>query len=220
MLQADKDQSIINGLVDMFINRQKKNGFQKSEDSFQIVFYPAPTGSDSLARKLSLDLGNIQGPKNRPLLDFQKTHANDLKTLYNKSLEEQNFFGSDIWGFFSKDKVADLCKKDVRNVLVIISDGYLYDANNLIQEGKNYSYILPKTLAVKGSGLIPCKISNPNMEIIFIECNANPQTDYRKMESILRNWFIDMGIENVDIQDTDLPTNTLKHLEKQIFANQ
>ena len=217
MTQADKDQIIVNGLAEEFINKQQREGYQKSEDCFQVVFYPAPDGAQSVAESLTLDLKDIKGPKKRPLLDFQKKHADNIKQLYDRALDAQDYFGSDIWGYFAKDKVKDLCKDGYRNVLVILSDGYVFDVNNKVKDGNNYSYILPQTLAIKDSGLIPCKISNADLEIYFIECNANPQTDYPKMKSILENWFKDMGITNVDIQDTDIPAVTLKHLNKSIF---
>ncbi|MDE6301046.1 MAG: hypothetical protein K2M19_04970 [Muribaculaceae bacterium] len=219
MKQADKDQLIVNGLAERFVNKQKKEGFQKSEDKFQVVFYPAPAGAQTLAESLTLDLKSIKGPKKKDLLNFQKNHAENIKKLYDSALDAQDYFGSDIWGYFAKDKVKDLCKTGYRNVLVIFSDGYLYDANNKVQDGNNYSYILPKTLAIQGSGLIPCQISNSDMEVYFIECNANPQTDYPKMKAILEKWFTEMGLTKIDIQDTDLPAVVLQHLDNEIFMN-
>lgn len=217
MNQADKDQMIIKGLVNSFISKQVKEGFQKSEDSFQIVFYPAPDGAHEIADNLSLNLKNIEGPKKGSILDFKNNYAKNLEKLYSRARNEHNYFGSDIWGFFKKDKVADLCKPGYRNVLIILSDGYIFDDNNKIVDGKYFSFILPKTLAIKDSGLIPCKISNSDIEIYFMECNPIPQTDYEKMKSVLEDWFKQMGISKVDIQDTDIPQNTLNHLLKNIF---
>lgn len=217
MDQAEKDQIIINKLAESFIQKQNSEGFQKSEDSFQVVFYPAPTGSQSFADNLSLNLKEIKGPKKKALLNFKNTYKENLSALYNSALEEKDFFGSDIWGYFAEDKVSDLYRKDARNIIVILSDGYIYDEHNKVQDGNNYSYILSRTLAEKDSGLIPCKISNPDLEVYFIECNANPQTDFPKMKSILEKWFKEMGIESVDIQKTDIPTNVSNHLNKNIF---
>lgn len=219
ILQADKDQEIINGIINSFISKQQKEGFQKSEDSFQIVYYPSPEGTHSLVDSLALDLYKINGPKKKPLIQFRDNHNVYLKQLYDSALIARQYFGSDIWGFFAKDKVSDLYKTGYRNVLVILSDGYIFEVNNKIKDGNNYSYILPQTLAVKGSGLIPCTITQTDFEIYFIECKANPQTDYPKMKKILEKWFSDMGIkeENVDIRDTDIPANTLRHLNNKIF---
>lgn len=218
MKQAEKDQMIINGIATSFIDKQKN--FQKSEDCFQIVFYPAPEGTHALADSLSLNLKEAQGiQKKKSLLSFQDNHSENLKHLYNAALNTDKYFGSDIWGYFKKDKVKDLCKDGYRNVLVILSDGYIFDSNNQIKDGNNYSYILPRTLAIKKCGLIPCKISNTDLEIYFMECNANPQTDFTRMKEVLNNWFTEMGIEKIDIQDTDIPANTLNHLKINIFDN-
>lgn len=217
MDQSEKDQIIINNLAESFIQKQSTEGFQKSGDSFQVVFYPAPTGSQTLAENLAINLKNIKGPKKKALLSFKNSYKDNLSALYKNALDEQDFFGSDIWGYFAKDKVSDLYRDDARNVIVILSDGYIYDEHNKLQEGKNYSYILARTLAEKDSGLIPCEISTPDVEIYFVECNANPQTDYPKMKNILEKWFKDMGVKSVDIQATDIPTNVSKHLNKSIF---
>lgn len=56
------------------------------------------------------------------------------------------------------------------------------------------------------------------MEVYFMECNANPLTDYPKMKGILEKWFNEMGINSLDIQATDLPAITLKHLNNRIFT--
>ncbi|MDE6271814.1 MAG: hypothetical protein K2M31_02265 [Muribaculaceae bacterium] len=217
MIQAEKDRLIINALANGFIEKQIKEGFQKSKDCFQVIFYPAPLESQTLADNLNLDLGSIVGPKKKDLNDFKSNYEVNVKSLYDKALNEKDYFGSDIWGYFNKDKVKDFYKDGYRNVLVILSDGYIYDANNKLNNGLQYSYILPQTLAVKDSELIPCEISNPNFELFFMECNPNPQTDFPKMKSVLNNWFTHMGINKIDIQDTDLPANTIKHLEKDIF---
>lgn len=218
MLQSEKDQAIIKALAEQFYKKQEREVFSNSTDAFQIVFYPSPPGGDSLSANLSLDLGNLKKPneKSKALLDFKEKHAGDIKSLYSKALKTKEYFGSDIWGFFSKDKVSDYLKEGYRNVLIILSDGYVFDVHDKLKEGKNYSYILPQTLNV-GGGLIPCKISNPDMEVYFLECNANPQTDFPKMKNVLEQWFQDMGVTVIDVQDTDIPTNTIRHLNNRVF---
>ena len=216
MLQAEKDRQIVEGLIESFIEKNKTS-FQTSEDVFCIVFYPSPTGGDSLAQNLSIDLKSITGPKKKAFLKFKKSYPENLKILYDGTLAEKKYFGSDIWGFFNKDKVSDLYKEDYRNVFIIISDGYVYDENNIKKEGNNYSYLLPKTLAQKDAGLLPCKISQPNFEIYFIECNPSPVTDFDQMKDVLEKWFNGMGVSNIDIRDTDQPSSTLHHLRTRIF---
>lgn len=218
MKQEDKDKIILKELAQKFYDKNAKK-FAQSKDIFQIVFYPAPSGAQSFAQNLSLDLNQLNTipEKRKALLSFQDNLSAGVDSLYANAVKANNFFGSDIWGYFSKDKVKDLHNEGYRNVLVIITDGYIYDANNKVKNGNNYSYILPSTLSIPNSGLIPCKISNPNLEVYIIECNANPQTDFPKMKSVLEKWFKDMGIEKFDIQDSDIPANTIKHLDKEIF---
>lgn len=219
MKQEDKDKIILKELAQKFYDKNAKK-FAQSKDIFQIVFYPAPNGAQDFAQNLSLDLKKLNSvpEKRSALLNFQENLSNGVDSLYSNAVKANKFFGSDIWGYFSKDKVKDLYNDGFRNVLVVITDGYIYDANNKVKDGNNYSYILPSTLSIPNSGLIPCKISNPDLEVYVIECNANPQTDFPKMKTILEKWFKDMGIENMDIQDSDIPANVIKHLDKEIFS--
>ncbi|MDE6460971.1 MAG: hypothetical protein K2K52_09130, partial [Paramuribaculum sp.] len=218
MKQDDKDKIILKELAKKFFNKNEKK-FNQSEDAFQIVFYPAPDGAQMLAGNLYLDLSRLNSTpeKRSALLNFQERLSVGVDSLYASALKAGEFLGSDIWGYFSIDKVKDLYKKGSRNVLIIITDGYIFDANNKIKDGKNYSYILPQTLSIPGSGLIPCKITHPDLEVYVIECNANPKTDFPKMQSVLEKWFKEMGIEKIDIQESDIPDNTLRHLDREIF---
>ena len=218
MKQDDKDKIILKELAKKFYNKNAKK-FSQSEDAFQIVFYPAPDGAQTFAKDLYLDLSHLNSipEKRNALLNFQESLSVGVDSLYASALRAGEFWGSDIWGYFSKDKVKDLHKNGCRNVLIIITDGYIFDDNNKIKDGKNYSYILPQTLSISGSGLIPCKITHPDFEVYVIECNANPKTDFTKMKSILDKWFKEMGIEEIDIQESDIPTNTLRHLDREIY---
>ena len=216
MKQDDKDKIILKELVKKFYNKNAKK-FSQSKDAFQIVFYPAPDGAQTFAKDLYLDLSHLNSipEKRNALLNFQESLSVGVDSLYASALRAGEFWGSDIWGYFSKDKVKDLHRNGCRNVLIIITDGYIFDDN--IKDGKNYSYILPQTLSIPSSGLIPCKITHPDFEVYVIECNANPKTDFTKMKSILDKWFKEMGIEEIDIQESDIPTNTLRHLDREIF---
>ena len=51
--------------------------------------------------------------------------------------------------------VDQICvKPDARNIMVILTDGYLFHENNKIKKDNAYSYILPQTLDNPQSSLI------------------------------------------------------------------
>ncbi|MBD5329012.1 MAG: hypothetical protein HDS03_03870 [Bacteroides sp.] len=216
IIQFEKDTAILNGLIDLFIKKQDKEGFQKSRDNFQVVFYPAPSGANEIAKSLSLDLAKIEGPKKKALLNFKKYHRDNIKSLYDNALQAKDYFGSDIWGYFEKDKVADVIKKGYRNIFIIFTDGYIYDENNVREENGYYSYILPKVIQSQ-KGLIPCKLSNADFELYLVECNPYKSDDSKRMRELLNSWFSEMGIKSIDIQETDLPNTTLNHLKSKIY---
>ena len=135
----------------------------------------------------------------------------NLTQIYNKTISEENWIGCDIWDFFNSRKVDSQCiKKDARNILIILTDGYLFDQNNKIKEGNSYSYILPQTLEQKDASLIVRRKGLNDLEVRILEVNPYTKEQGYKMIPILEKWLKEMGISegNLTVAETDLPTNT------------
>lgn len=214
--QMYRDTAIINYLVDYFRSQTLGPTILKSENKMKVFFYPTPNDTEisTLAQGLSVDVGLKKGVEKRKALDKMKgVFQKNLTQIYEETLNQKNWIGCDIWDFFSNKKVDNLCvKKGARNIVVILTDGYLFAANNKIKEGNAYSYILPQTLAVDGFSLIDRRkgeLKSKGLEVLMLEVNPYQPNQRDKMVKVLEKWFAAMGIEKFVVAETDANlTNT------------
>lgn len=214
--QMYRDTAIINYLVEYFRKKTLGPTILKSENKMKVFFYPTPNDTEisTLAQGLSVDVGSKQGIGKRQALDEMKgIFENNLSHIYEETLKEKKWVGCDIWDFFSNKKVDNLCVKNgARNIVVILTDGYIFAANNKIKEDNAFSYILPQTLAVDGSSLIDRRngeLKDKGLEVLVLEVNPYQPNQRDKMVKILENWFDAMGIEKFVVAETDANlTNT------------
>lgn len=215
--QADRDTAIVNHLIDIFIDDCIKDKIINSSNHFQIFFYPSPNNSQiaQLARGLNLDMSKCDiKNKKKELMEMKQRFQNNLSQIYSDALEQQKWVGSDIWGFFSNKEVDKLCiRKGYRNILVILTDGYLYHTNNKVQDGNAYSYILPQTLAIDNSSLIVKRNNLSNLEVLMLEVNPFSPAQHDKLMSVLEDWFRNMGVEKFVVSETALPVNTEVYID-------
>lgn len=209
--QMENDTAIINCIFELFLDRCKKN-ILKNEDHFQVFFYPVPTHSNInlIAKSLNLDLGKAGATmKKKAVKEFQNTYKENLETIYTSTMNSKKWVGSDIWGFFSNKKVDQLCIKDgYRNVLVILTDGYLFYEPNKIKQGNQYSYILPQTLNNPKSSLIVKRGGLEGLEVLMLEISPKSPTERERMTQILSDWFSQMGVQKFVVNEADVSANT------------
>ena len=216
--QTYRDTAIINCFVDYFIKKNVGPTLLRKENQnkIKVFFYPTPNDSEiaTLARGLSVDMGAMSVAERGDKIDtMRETFQKNLKQIYEETLSQHNWIGCDIWDFFSSKKVDNLCvKPGARNIVVILTDGYIFAANNRIREGSAYSYILPQTLSVPNSSLIDRRngdLKDKGLEVLVLEVNPYQPSDRDKMIRVLENWFSGMGIEKFVVAETDANmTNT------------
>ena len=224
--QTYRDMAIINYFVDYFRNQTLGPAILKSENKMKVFFYPTPNDTEisTLAQGLSVDIGEKLGVDKRKALDEMKdVFQKNLARIYEETLKAQKWVGCDIWDFFSSKKVDNLCvKKGARNIVVILTDGYIFAENNKINEVKAYSYILPQTLAVEGSSLIDRRkgdLKNKNLEILMLEVNPYQPNQRDKMVKVLEDWFSSMGVEKFVVAETDANLTNTQTIIKNFLDN-
>lgn len=214
--QTYRDMAIIDYLVDYFRSKTLGPAILKSENKMKVFFYPTPNNSEIsiLAQGLNVDIAEKQGIEKRKALDEMKdVFQKNLKQIYDETLKAQNWVGCDIWDFFSNKKVDNLCvHSGARNIIVILTDGYIFAQNHKIKEGNAYSYILPQTLSVNGSSLVDRRngeLAGKGIEVLMLEINPYQPSHQERMTSILEDWFHAMGVEKFVVAETDANlTNT------------
>lgn len=215
--QLYRDTTLINMIIDKFIGRCVNDHIIKAQHRIKVLFYPAPKNQNIVewASNLEVDMATLKPAGKKKALNEMKGRFDEaLNHIYSEALAKEDWTGSDIWGFFSDKCVDELCIKDgYRNILVILTDGYLYDENNKRQNGKAYSYVLPKTLSVEGSSLMCNRKGLKDLEVLMLEVNPYDKSQKDKLLSVLQNWFESMETGKLRIIETDLPTNTKIYID-------
>ena len=231
--QIDKDTLLISYFADWFYKKQRdlpRASMFQNGDKMKVFFYPQLTiaGLNQYQEDLSIDMSvHAKGKDkikaiiaNRDKLDRMKTTwHNALDTIYANTIAQKAWVGSDIWGFFEKQaKVQCINKNAKRNILVILTDGYLYHKDSWRKQGNNeYTGISPLTIDSQ-TKIISTDEDLSGLEVLFLEINPKKDSDFNKMKDLLAKWCNEMGIKHVDFAKTDLPANTKTIIEK--FLNQ
>lgn len=233
--QAERDIQIVGKLTEIFKNNMKAKGSFQSKDKIRVLFKPAPNDPNinNIAKKLSVDLSNMNSKQKKEVYDNITTNFEEgLREIYTQTINTKNWVGSDVWRFFKND-VKDLCVEsspEYRNIVVIVTDGYLYHEQSRDRQQNKTSYITPKFLQDEGFrkdgnwrekmekedyGLLSTNQTIDNLEVMVLEINASDS--HKKEEDIIKaylnQWFRDMKIEDPVLHTTDLPSNTDKRIE-------
>lgn len=224
--QVDKDLEIINSITQSLSDKVWNKNIKYAKDCIKVFFYPSPNDSqiNKLSQELVVNFGDFNKKQVQDKMDkatnLSKNFNNILTTIYTSALNDNKFYGSDIWGFFDT-KANDMCVKDgYRNILVILTDGYIYDDHiNKKDANGGQNFITPQSLAAE-TPLTPLNEGKKidNLEVLVLEVNANPEGDFHKIETTIGNWFKTMGISKYKIVQTDLPANTKTIIEN--FLNE
>lgn len=209
--QTERDSSIVQHIAEIFKKESFGPKLLHSRNHLKVMFYPTPNNSEiaNIANNLDVDLAAIDKKERRATLKtLSERFKQNLTQVYSQTIQDRNWLGSDIWGFFDKKIVDQQCiKKDSRNILVILTDGYIYDEGNKQQQGNSFNFILPKNLDAMDS-MITSRKGLGNLEVLMLEVNPYQQAQRTKMISLLEKWFKDMEVSKFVVADTDLPTNT------------
>lgn len=229
---AERDLALVSKLVTLFKAKMAKQGVFKSKGRIRVIFSPTPNDArvNQLAESLRISLEGLDNKAKKAIYDgIDTTYHNTLKAIYDLSIEQKKWVGSDIWRFF-KDDVRNYCVvPGYRNVLLLLTDGYLYYKDSRYQEGNRYSYLLAQQLqglglrTAKGLdkadeldfGLISKRQDLQDLEVLAMELSPNEGhlQDYDMMRYVLEKWFKEMGVKHYATYKTDLPSNTEGLLE-------
>lgn len=239
----ERDIEIIKNIASFFKKDMEKRGAYKAKGRVKVFFTPTPDNEriNTIAANLSCDLSSYSGEganrKKKELYDsiesrFEK-NANEIYQITlanNKGKKEWD--GSDIWRFFKND-VKEYCVDTsgiYRNILVILTDGYLFHKDSKDKQANRTAYILPElfkpfrnnpnwqNVFAKGDyGLISTRNDLQNLEVLVLEITPSKgnKNDEDIIKAYLAKWFEEMGItpSNYVCQNTDLPAYIRKKVE-------
>lgn len=100
-------------------------------------------------------------------------------------------------------------RKGCRNVLVVLTDGYIYHENNKQQDSSSYSYVLPKLIdTVPDLSLIASRKDLDSLEVLMLEINPGKPVRQAKLISVLEDWLKSMGVKHYAVSETGMPSDT------------
>lgn len=234
----ERDTAIVGQIIRLFKTDMNKRGAYDAKGRLQVLMSPPPRISNinSLQEKLQINLAKMDNKQKKDTYtDIQGDISTALTEIYTETNRQSRWTGSDIWRFFQND-VEDLCiarDTNYRNILVILTDGYIFDEKTNLRSGSRVQCLSRQYLtkyraaadplaAIDNDdfGLIPANKNLGRLEVLFLE--ITPENNDQKDEAILKycldKWMKEMGISRWSIYTTDLPANTSRRIEDFIQA--
>lgn len=228
--QKDRDIQIIKTLCSAFKNNVDAFNAFKAQAKIRVFFDPEPNDPQvaSIAQNLNAvcQAGNSAETAKRNKLIYKNIDSNfsdALNKIYDLAVVKKEYPGSNIFRFM-KDDVKRCIENPAtfKNVLVIITDGYMYSKNEMYHEGNRYSYIekdfahfkkfrnralLTSDFDKQNYGLIKVNNNLNNLEVLVLEVSP-PQTspvDYDIINKYWSKWLTEMKVEKFEVVKTDQP---------------
>ncbi|MCP9201343.1 hypothetical protein MKO06_15645 [Gramella sp. GC03-9] len=224
MAYYKRDAAYIKSVAGAFRNHLNSKKIRQINEKIQVFFEPEPSNPEinEISEKLKFNFSRHNISK-----DLLETFDHNYRTyptqIYNLAIEDNNYIGSDTWRFF-KTNIQDYCVEEgYRNVLVIMTDGYIFHKDTKIKEENRTSYLTPEYIRSVGLnsnnwidrykennfGYINLDKDLSNLEILVLGINPDPKNDYE--EEVIRkywsDWLENMNVKRFKIMNADLPSN-------------
>lgn len=236
--QTERDIAIVQNLTQVFKNNIDAFGAFKADGKLRVYFHPEPDDPQmaGIAKELTANCEAGTRPENakhnkQVYLSVDNNFKNGLQQIYSLANKKSEYPGSNIWRFM-KDEAQEKCIEDTskfRNILVILTDGYLYYKNEINQNKNRYTYIernyphfnkfrntaLLNSEFDKGDyGLEPIGKKLPGLEVLVMGIapdEAHPQ-DYDIIEKYWNKWFSEMGVQHAVLVKSQQPVYATKSI--------
>lgn len=221
-----RDTGYIASVVKAFDQHVVNKKLIMIDDRLQTFIDPLPQNPEIVknleALKVELNRNNAS---KEILYNLPTTYTRNASALYQQAIKDNIYVGSDTWRFF-KSSVSDYCLKEgAHNVLVILTDGYMYHPNSMINEGGRTTTIHKNTfkklklnspdwqseMREKDMGFYAAPVELEGLKVLVL--GLNPSADNPFEEDVLRaywqKWLVEMGVakENILVKRADLPVN-------------
>lgn len=230
-----RDLGYINSLAQAFQSHVNKTKISGMNETMQLFFEPEPKSNviNQLADKMRFSFDKTTVTPNK-IASIAPVYASSAKQIYQVALKENKYIGADIWSFF-KNKVKDQCILPERqNILVILTDGYMYHRENQLKVGNRTSYLSPEMIRAaqlntpdfakkmndNKIGFIPATSGLENLKILVL--GINPQKGRPFEEDVIKkyweDWLKHMGVTDFQIKGIELPAYMDILIKKRLSA--
>ena len=226
-----RDVGYINSVAEAFKKHLSTKKVRQADDKIQLFFDPAPFNPkiNKISNDLKMEI-NRNNISKEEIKKIKEKYTSESLEIYKLAIKDNNYVGSDTWKFF-KNKINDYCiEENYRNILVVLTDGYIYFKNTKIQEGNMTTYLTPeiiranelnnvnwsKTMINKKIAFIPANTDLSKLDILVLGINPNTKNVYEEdvIKAYWTNWFETMKVKRYEIYSSELPSNMDKVIEK------
>ncbi|MCW5516925.1 hypothetical protein [Muriicola sp. Z0-33] len=217
-----KDTAYLSLIAKAFTDHVKTKKLVLMQDRIQVFFNPVPQTIEinAMAQKLKQEF-NKDSPKSQLGLTEQR-YAKIPFEIYDLAQKSGEYPGADIYNFFKDDVQNYAMSSCHRNILIILTDGYMYHKNAVIDVANQSSYLTPRSLSAlplnsvgwnslmkeKEIGFIPVASGLEDLEVLVLGIESkNPNNPFALdiMRTYWSDWFTAMGIKKHKIIKADLP---------------
>ncbi|TMM28658.1 hypothetical protein FDT66_13730 [Polaribacter aestuariivivens] len=227
-----RDIGYIKSIAQTFEIHVRNKKTRRINDKIQLFIDPEPEEKELNKKIKDLKINFTRSnAKRNSILQTSKKYEKITESIYESAIKDNSYIGSDIWRFF-KNKVEDYCVEDgYRNILIILTDGYMYHKNSKKRNGNRSSYLTHNfiknnrisnvDIPIKDFGYISNVKDLSNLEILVLGINPyeGNLNDEEIIHSYFEKWFKEMNVKKFDTKNTDLPSNTEKIIRKFIFES-
>lgn len=218
-----RDVGYINSIAEAFAIHIKSKKIKQMDDRMELFFDPAPLNPEinAISKDLKVDL-NKDNISNERIAEVEARYKQKPGKLYQLAIKDKNYIGSDTWKFF-KNRAGDCAEDDYRNILVILTDGYIFYKNSLIQQGNETTFLTPEFIRKNGLntsdwsekmtqghfGFLKANENLSNLEILVLDINPNPSNPYEEdvIKAYWTKWFEVMKVKRYEIRTAELPSD-------------
>lgn len=231
--QWERDVEIVRTITEIFRRDMNNRTAWNARGRIRVFFSPVPPNPaiNDIASQLNIDCSRMDNRERKVVFDtLTPLFVNSLTEIYTQTIQANQWIGSDIWRFFQND-VKDFCianEDNYRNILVILTDGYIFHRQSVYNVQNRYSYLLQRNISRYRTrdyreriqndnfGLIATRNDLHNLEILVLGISAENnrhRIDEDILKFVLGNWFDEMNVARHQIFSTDLPVNTNIRIE-------
>lgn len=233
----ERDLGYINSIAQAFEIHLRNKRSITINDNIQLFLDPEPLDK-SLNEKIKILKMSFtrNNATKESILRTSIEYDSITKLIYESAIKDNNYVGSDTWKFF-KNKVKDYCiDNNSRNILVLLTDGYIYHKDTKRKEQNRTTYLTPQSIrnsklnnkkweerfTEKDYGFIPATTNLSNLEVLVLGINPDKKNQYEEdvIKKYWSEWLDKMGVIKYEIKLTDLPTNMDKLIKNYIFNEQ
>jgi len=225
-----RDIGYLKAVAENFESHIMNKRLIKIDDKIRVFIDPEPSDKTLNQKLEALKISFDKSTVSKEAILATCIEYDSISTLiYEAAIKDDHYVGSDTWRFF-KNKVNDYCiEEGYRNILVVLTDGYIYHKDTKMKEGNKTTYLTPQDVKQLGFnkpgwkekfeqqdfGFVAANTNLNNLEVLVLGVNPDDKNPYE--EDVIRaywtKWLTDMNVKNFEIKQADLPSNMKKVIQ-------